>query len=356
MMQAHERLEVEWAAFNGLDPAGMVACSSGTAALHLAFEALQLPSGSECICPDYAMIACPRAAAMAGLRSVFVDCDERLLMDVDWAKKRCVFAWDEFGVTDGKSWQKTQAIMAVHVYGRRCDMDSVTSLAAERWRDHGLKVVEDLAEAHGVRPHPASDAACWSFQRSKIVHGEEGGAVWLRNPEHAALARRLRSLGFDHEPPVREGAASFHDYRHAPRGHNYRLANLLAEPILRSVDCHDANAELRRLVESWHDEECPPAWRMPPRDAVWVYDLRVPGLSIERQERAVRRLCAEGIAARTGFRPCSSQPEFEGCRKVSGEKAAAAAREVMVLPVEPGRTTREGVRRAWELLRAELGE
>lgn len=46
-MQAHQRLELEWAKLHDLDPAGMVCCSSGTAALHLAFEALRLPQGSE---------------------------------------------------------------------------------------------------------------------------------------------------------------------------------------------------------------------------------------------------------------------------------------------------------------------
>lgn len=81
-MEAYESLEQEFAQWQGLDPRGMVACSSGTAALHLALEALQLPQGSQVIVPDYSMIACPRAVVLADLRPVFVDCDEQLLMDL----------------------------------------------------------------------------------------------------------------------------------------------------------------------------------------------------------------------------------------------------------------------------------
>lgn len=81
-MESYQQLELQWAEFNDLDPAGMVVCASGTAALHLALESLQLPPGSEVITGDFNMIAVPRAIAMAGLTPVFVDCDERLLMDL----------------------------------------------------------------------------------------------------------------------------------------------------------------------------------------------------------------------------------------------------------------------------------
>ena len=81
-MEPYQQLEREWAEWNHLDPAGMVVCSSGTAALHLALEALCL-GGAEIIVPDYTMIACARAVTLAGCTPVFVDCDERLLMDLE---------------------------------------------------------------------------------------------------------------------------------------------------------------------------------------------------------------------------------------------------------------------------------
>lgn len=65
-MEAYQQLEVEWAEFNNLTSEGMVCCASGSAALHLSLEALQLPPGSEILTPDLTMAAVPRAVKLAG--------------------------------------------------------------------------------------------------------------------------------------------------------------------------------------------------------------------------------------------------------------------------------------------------
>lgn len=333
-MQPFEQLEKAWAEFNQLDPAGMVACSSGTAALHLALEALQLPPGGQVIVPDFTMVACARAVVLAGLEPVFVDCDERLLMPQELLHQASLL--------------ESKVVMAVHVYGRRQDMDRLTRYAAlQNWL-----VVEDLAEAHGVRPHPDTDAACWSFYKNKIVAGEEGGAVWFRDPAHATLARQLRCLGF----------TEAHDFRHVPRGHNYRMSNLHAEHILGSLrrnhsalHFYEQNVKERREIESWYDEFCSAEWRMPARDAVWVYDVRIPGLTRPKQQEVVQALNQAGIAARMGFLPMTQQPEFSACRRVhqspGPSRATVAAEEVFYLPVQPGVTTRADCERSFHLIR-----
>ncbi len=329
-MQPYELLEKRWAEFNDLDPSGMVACSSGTAALHLALEALQLPSRSEVIVPNFTMIACARAVTLAGLIPVFMDCDEQLLMDINLLSR---------------TWQR-QAIMAVHVYGRRCDMERIAKFAK--------LVIEDLAEAHGVKPHPQTDAACWSFYKNKIVAGEEGGAVWFKNPEHAALARKLRSLGF----------TDSHDFNHISRGHNYRMSNLHAAVILErnndfcgnvsALDNYQNAYAQRREYESWYERECPAEWRMPYRDAPWVYDIRIPGLSWVKQCEIVIALGQAGIQARFAFKPMSLQEEYQHCRKVGGENARKASVEVLYLPLTPGMVTEESAKKAFEIIQSIL--
>lgn len=309
-MEAYQRLEREWAEFNGLDPAGMVACASGTAALHLALEAFRLPPGSEVLVPDYAMVACPRAVVMAGLTPVFVDCDERLLIDLKTT-------WERIPA------ESARIIMPVHVYGRRVDMDQLFKAVTMPNEQPCLYVVEDLAEAHGVRPHPQTDAACWSFFANKHVHGEEGGAVWFRDSIHANLARQLRCVGF----------TEAHDYRHVPRGMNYRLANTLAALILTSVGEFGMEQEERRYAEQVLDRHCPAGWRMPPRDATWVYDFRVPGMTKPCQDAAIAALKERGIAARHGFYPMHLQDEFLECRRVGGDNAERASREVIYVPL-----------------------
>lgn len=338
-MQPFERLEHEWAAFNGLDPTGMVACSSGTAALHLALEALDLRNGWEVIVPDYSMVAVPRACILAGRIPVFADCvKDRLLLNPE----------DPIFQDYSRQAGMVGAVIAVHNYGRTCDMKEFSFYAG----DNAYKVIEDLAEAHGVRPHDGTDAACWSFYKNKIVAGEEGGAVWFKNPDHAKYVRMLRTLGF----------TDAHDYTHIPRGHNYRMSNLHAERIMDSTahrwTCMQeirGNLERRREIESWYELECPVEWRMPRRDAVWVYDLRIPGMTVEKQREVVEELRRGGIAARYGFKPCRKQEEYakdwEGGFEWESDRAS---REVIYLPVQPGVTTRDDARRTFEIIRRTL--
>jgi perosamine synthetase len=353
MTPAHQRLEIEWARANTLDPAGMVACSSGSAALRLAFEVYRANdaprferTGWDCVMSDYTMVMCARAVKDAGMIPRFIDCDDRL--NLQTASGTCPDGEHTNALEHACAPNRVGAILAVHHHGRRCDMDAVASCA--RWRGF-VWVVEDLAEAHGIRPHPLTDAACWSFYANKIVAGEEGGAVWFRDPDHAALARQLRSCGF----------TPAHDYTHTPRGFNWRLADCLAEKVLESLGrYHDrapadgwgmrtGNKTMRRVIEGWYDYHCPAEWRMPAREAVWIYDLRIPGLTRDRMRDVVAALQAAGVAARYGFKPLSMQTEFWGVH-MTGAHALRAYHEVFSLPVRPGETTEVDCRRAFSVI------
>lgn len=314
-MQPFEQLEKEFAEFVGVPPENMVLCSSGTAALHLSLEAFQLPLGISVVMSEFAMIACPRAVTLAGMTPVFVDCGDDLLIDCEQVPLSDV--------------SRPAAVMAVHIYGRRCNMDRL----AHQSTITRYKLIEDLAEAHGIKPHPQTDAACFSFYRNKIIAGEEGGAVAFKNPEHAKLARCLRSMGFTDK----------HDFSHIPRAHNYRMSNAHANLILPSLHAYPENASKRRQVERWYDERIPDNWRMPARDAVWVYDLRIPGMTGDVQDRIVRILKEQGIPARHAFKPCSSQQEYSYssvgvANRFVSPNAYRLANEVLYLPVDPGMT------------------
>jgi perosamine synthetase len=311
-LQAHEQLEKDFGDWIG-NP-NTVACSSGTAALHLALEALQLPLGSRVLVPDFNMVAVPRAVTMAGHATVFVDCKSDLLIDCKLLSRlhNCRFTW----------WGEVDVVIPVHIYGRRCRMSSMHTMAI----NNGWKVIEDLAEAHGVQPHPASDAACWSFYKNKIVAGQEGGIVAFRKPEHARLAKQLRCLGF----------TDAHDFNHIPRGCNYRMSDIHAELILESLVDVQANIAKRRAIEEWYNQQIPKQWQMLPRDACWVYDLRLEGYDTAR---IVRELNTDGVAARLAFKPMHLQPEYAGCDIIAGPgfktNAEQASKEVIYLPVHP---------------------
>lgn len=282
--------------------------------------------------PDFTMVACARAVVLAGLEPVFVDCREDLLIDPE--------------LVDVAAAEGASALMPVHIYGRSCDMAAIMDFANKYY----LYVIEDLAEAHGLPPHPGTDAACWSFYRNKVVAGEEGGTVAFQCPEAAERARSLRSLGFTPE----------HDFKHVPRGHNYRLSNAHASLVLGSLATVAENLKCRRELEAVYDDECPDEWQMPKRDVPWVYDLRVRGLSEDDRYRIVSELNRLGIAARHPFQPMSEQPEFKGCRVVTRKdrKHYSVAREMasqcLYLPLTPGLDPDVAVR-AFDVIKSIVG-
>lgn len=318
---SHLLLERRWAEFCGRDPSCVVACSSGTAALHLAMESLRAArgwrDGDRALVPDYTMAACGRAVSLSGMVPEFVPWADDLSIDLTDSKLEFMFRTSRM-----MTYRKVRAVMPVHVYGRRCEMDRVAEVA----REEGIAVVEDLAEAHGVEPHPATDAACWSFYRNKIVAGEEGGAVLFRNREEADVARSLRSLGFG---PVQ-------DYRHRPRGHNYRLADSLADLILRSLDEYPNNVRRRsvlRAVYGSRDYGPRVSFRRTP-EADWVFDLRVQGMTRAEQDGLVALLKSQGVEARHGFYPLSLQDEWRAIGVKRGD-APADVFETIYLPLSP---------------------
>ncbi len=305
-MEPYLRLETELAIWIGAESQQMVVCSSGTAALQLALTALRLPPRSRVLVPECGFVACGRSVRAAGLEPVFVDCGDDLLIDLHLVVEA---SWDMERIT---------AILPVHIHGRRCEMDELLFRANRK----GWKVVEDMAQLHGVAPDPRSDAACWSFNRTKVVHGEEGGACWFRDKERAKDARVLRNQGHYDDDLA---------WSHHPGGSNWRMANALAIPILNSLRMAGERMLTLRQSERQLDELCPKEWRMPERQSPWVYDLRVPdGMSVE----VVQALRQAGIAARCCFRPLGDLPEFMSCTRIGGAKRARAAfHSVIALPL-----------------------
>lgn len=306
MLQDFERLEQKFSRWTKANHP--VACATGSAALHLALETLELPPDSEVLVPEFAMIACARAVILAGLKPVFVDCGPDLLMDLTDLK--------------GKITANTKAIMPVHIYGRHCDMKSINSVA----KFHNLYVVEDYAEAHGIRGPYESDAQCWSFYRNKIVAGEEGGVVAFKRKCHSGVARYLRCHGFRPN----------NHFLHEPRGMNYRLSNAHAKLIAKSLNKVERNLRKRAQVSSWYDEMMPNEWMMPKRQVHWVHDIRIQGLKEGQVETIVDACKGLGLEARCGFKPMSIQPEFYHKRQTLAQKMS---REVLYLPINPNMST-----------------
>ncbi|MEJ7930603.1 DegT/DnrJ/EryC1/StrS aminotransferase family protein [Ramlibacter sp. AN1015] len=156
--------EAEFAAWCGAKHA--VALANGTLALDVALKALGIGPGDEVIVPPRTFMATASSVVTAGAVPVFAD--------VDADSGSLCAATIEKVITP-----RTRAVICVHLAGWPCDMDPIMELA----RNHGLKVIEDCAQAHGARYKGRSvgsigHVGAWSFCQDKIMTtGGEGGMV-----------------------------------------------------------------------------------------------------------------------------------------------------------------------------------
>ncbi len=182
-----------------------IGCNSGTDALILALRALGIGPGDEVITASFSFFATAEAISAVGATPVFVDVEESsYLIDLDQL---------EAAITPA-----TRALLPVHLFGRPVDMERVCAIAAR----HGLKVVEDCAQASGASWAGRSvgswgDVGCFSFFPTKNLGGAgDGGAITCRDGD---LAQAMRELAV-HGMPRR--------YLHTALGYNSRLDSIQA--------------------------------------------------------------------------------------------------------------------------------
>ena len=175
-------------------------CNSGTDALILALRALGLGPGDEVITSSFSFFATAEAISAVGAKPVFVDVDpSTYLINLNLV---------EAAITPA-----TRALLPVHLFGRPVNMEQLMLLAHR----HGLKVVEDCAQASGAsfkgRPLGSwGDAGCFSFFPTKNLGAAgDAGAVTSHNAE---LIQAMRELAV-HGMPIR--------YVHTQLGYNSRL-------------------------------------------------------------------------------------------------------------------------------------
>lgn len=270
------KFQSAWAAYNGMLYG--VVCNSGTSALYLAFKALGLGVGNEVIVPDFTMVATAWAVSQTGATPVFVDCDDTLNIDPK--------------LIEAKVTKNTKAICVVHVYGRRVNMPAIMAIA----KKHNLKVIEDSAEAHGIKP--VGDVACFSFFGNKIITTGEGGMCVTNNATLATEIHLLANMYFD----------PGHTFLHPKMGHNFRMTNVEAAIGLAQVERIDELLAKRKQIETWYDKRLPDEIRMPARDVLWMYDV-----NLGKYRDAVKRnLSDTGIDSRVFFKPMTMQPMYVG--------------------------------------------
>lgn len=301
-----EEFEREFAQVAGT--ADAVGVASGTDAIELALRALELPPGSEIVCPNLTAVATATGIVRAGLAPVLVDVDpETLTLSVEHAAAALG--------------PRTAAIVAVHLYGRPAPIEALAEL--------GVPVVEDCAQAHGLRV--TSALGCFSFYPTKNLGASgDGGAVATPDP---GLAERVRSLRVYGEGP---------DGRSTRPGLNSRLdelqAALLRVRLRRLGEDNERRAEIARTYDDALGRTSPPGVHH-------LYVVRSP-----RRDELQQVLRRNGIESVIHYPfALGDHPAFRGAGRGVLSASESAAREVLSLPCYAHLTGEEQERVADEL-------
>jgi dTDP-4-amino-4,6-dideoxygalactose transaminase len=224
-----------------------VGVSSGTDALLLAMMALGIGAGDEVVTSPFTFFATAGTIARTGARPIFCDIDPVTFNMSPSAvqtfiERDCVTTGD--GLVNRATRGRIKAIMPVHLYGQSADMDGFMEIA----RRHGLKVIEDAAQAvgteykHGVRVGSIGDIGCFSFFPSKNLGAfGDAGLCTTRDPE---LAERMRVLRVHGGKPK---------YFHALIGGNFRIDELQAAVLRIKLKYLDGWTSGRQRNAAYYD-------------------------------------------------------------------------------------------------------
>jgi len=293
-----------------------VSVASGCDALLWAIKACGLGSGDEIITVANTYIATVLAISQAGATPVLVDClEDSFEMDPEKI---------ETAVTP-----RTKAIIPVHLYGQSADMDTILALAEK----HGLKVIEDAAQAHGAtyRGRPCGsmgDVGCFSFYPGKNLGAYGDGGALVTNDE--AIANRVRML---------RNYGQSKKYYHDVVGWNSRLDTVQAAVL---------NVKLPRL-QGWNDARREHADRY--REGLAELDVVVPSevkgnrhiyhlfvIRIRDRDKALDFLNTQGISCGIHYPvPVHFQKAYKGLGYDAGSFPVTEriAGEILSLPMFP---------------------
>ncbi|WP_334163946.1 DegT/DnrJ/EryC1/StrS family aminotransferase [Phenylobacterium sp.] len=224
------KLEATFASFHGVKHA--VALANGTAAVEVALHAAGVGRGDEVILPSFTIISVALAVVRLGAIPRFVDVDAVTWnLDPDQV---------EAAVTP-----RTRAVVIVHTYGHPADMDRLMEIA----RRHGLKVVEDTAEAiasrwKGKLCGTFGDVAAFSLYANKLVTTGEGGIIITDDDEAATRARKYINLYFGQEER----------FAHTDLGYNFRMTNLQAAVGVAQMERIEEFKQKKAQVGAWYAE------------------------------------------------------------------------------------------------------
>lgn len=285
-----QEFEFEFAKYIGAEY-GVSVCN-GTVALHVALLALGVGPGDEVIVPTFTYVASVNAIAYTGAKPVFVDSELKTWqMNAEEIEKKIT--------------PKTKAVLAVHLYGQPCDMDSVCRIT----KKYDLFLVEDCAEAIGTYfrdKHVGTfgDVSTFSFFGNKTITTGEGGFVVTNSVELVGIMQKLKG----------QGLSTNREYWHDVLGYNYRMTNICAAIGVAQLGKISKILELKKQCSNFYFEALKglPIEFHNERDnakhSYWMFSILT---NSEYERNELRKFLAEkGVETRPTFNPVHLMPMY----------------------------------------------
>ena len=285
----------------------VVTLSSGTAAIHLALLALKIQAGDRVIVPTLTFAATAFPLSYVGAIPIFIDvCKETWTMDLELLEqylKKC------------KKSELPKAIISVDLFGRTCDYDELSRIAA----DFDIPVLIDAAESLGSKYKNTPTASqglisILSFNFNKIVTTTGGGALLTNDESIAKMARKIGNQARD----------NFHWYEHSDIGYNYRMSPILAELGISQLARIETLVEKRRSIRDTYLKllgdvfglavSVDSKWE---RSNAWLSTINLDNKIFFHGRDTVRNsLEKENIESRFVWKPLHLQPVFASCQTI----------------------------------------
>jgi len=308
-----------------------VACSSGTAALHVALRLAGVGRGSTVALSDFTFVASANAALYDGAEPVLVDSEPG-----SWCLDPALVA-EHVADCRRRGRPLPTAVEVVHVLGQPADVGPLRTLCDE----HGIVLVEDAAESLGAgwttgdlagrSVGTVGKLGAFSFNGNKIITTGGGGMIVT---DDERLAERARHLTTQARLPDR-------GYLHDEVGYNYRLTNLAAAlGVVQLGRLDDLVARRREVARRYDQAFSTTSLTLPPRVAgtastFWLYSVLVPRAEdrgTQLRDSLLDHLQRRRITARALWRPLHEQPVLRGAVHVGGAVGADLFRRGVSLP------------------------
>ena len=272
------------------------ATSSCTGALHLALKTLDIKKGDEVILPDITWISCAAAITYVGAKPIFADVKkDTWCLDPDSIKKKIN--------------KKTKAILAVHLYGNICDLDSIKIIC----KKNNIFLIEDCAEAIGGKYNNKyvgtfGDISVFSFHGTKMITTGEGGMICFKLPSLFNKYKKIHNMGIDN--------SKYQYFYSSIIGLKYKMNNFTAALGLSQLKKLRNNIKKKKQIFEIYKKYLDPRYikmNTEERNSKSVYWMTTITINSKKRlkEKLINYLRSKKILARPFFYPISSMPMFK---------------------------------------------